>query len=555
MTTAGGPTMHAIAAERRRHVDACDYHQGGPCTHGCLVLRDILAAAHETDMGNARRLVARHGAEIRYVPLWDAWYVWTGQRWQRDDSQELERRAKQTVLDILVEAREAESKTRRKELVAHAFRSESDARIRAMIRQASSELELVVSHTQLDQDPWLLNLENGTLDLRTGQLRPHAPRDLITKIVPIAYGPEARCPTWLAFLTRALGGSEEMIGYVQRALGYSLTGITREQCFFFLSGPGGTGKSTFLEVGRLLAGEYARDASIETFLVRKNPSSTSGDLARLAGARFVSASEPAKGRRWDEARLKELTGGSDRVTACFKYEDEFEFTPQFKLWFAANAKPRLWDTSSAMRRRLRLLPFVHQITPADPEYDNQLDQKLRAELPGILRWAVDGCLVWQRQPSGLGTVAEIDVATDEYLSNEKDEIAEFADEHLVRADGVHTPSHAVYERFRRWAGETGQRLISQTKLAIELKELGFRNDRNAPGRLAQWLDVVLSERPEGSWEGLGGFKADCKNPHIHGPHEGVLANGSKPSQPSADDDELGDDDYAIAERRALEDGL
>jgi hypothetical protein len=290
-----------------------------------------------TDYGNAERLIAAYGRDLRYCYLWGKWLIWTGRRWELDETATVERWAKATVRAIYREAADTPDDKARDALVKHATKSECVTRIQAMVNLAQSELGIPARPDDFDADPWLFNVQNGTLDRRTGELRPHRREELITKIAAVEYAREAVCPTWLAFLDRVFGGNADLISFIRRATGYSMTGQTVEQVLLLLYGLGANGKSTLLEVVRATLGTYAGQADFATFLARDHDP-VRNDIARLVGTRFVAAVEVEGGRRLAEVLVKTLTGG-DTITARFLHREFFEFQPAFKLWLAANHRP------------------------------------------------------------------------------------------------------------------------------------------------------------------------------------------------------------------------
>jgi len=352
-----------------------------------------------TDLGNAERLVAEHGEDLRYDHNRGRWLVWDSRRWADDDTGEAVRRAKATARGLWADLDAIEDEKDRREAAKHAARSESEGRIHAALGLAASEPGIAVRVDELDADPFALTCLNGTLDLRTGALRPHRRADLITKLVPVAHAPGASCPTWLAFLDRIMGGNHELIGFLRRAVGYSLTGVTREQVMFLLHASGSNGKTTLLEELRSLLGDYAQQTPSET-LMAKRESAVPNDVARLRGARFVSAVETDEGRRLAEVMVKQITGG-DTISARYMRAEWFEFTPQCKVWLATNHRPVIRGTDDAIWRRLRLVPFV--VTIPEEERDKTLPDRLRDELPGVLAWAVQGCLEWRPKGSACPT--------------------------------------------------------------------------------------------------------------------------------------------------------
>jgi putative DNA primase/helicase len=426
-----------------------------------------------SDYTNARAFVQDHGQRLRYCFPWKTWLVWTGTHWQRDTSGEVIRLAKQTVKRL---ARQVEhlDETQASVLLAHIKTSLSMAKLKALVECAQSEDGIPVQPEALDQNPWLLNCANGTLDLRTGELRPHQQADLLTKCLSIPYQPKATCPTWQAFLWRIMGGTltpddpdmsvgelearqraddraKALIAYLQEAAGYILTGSTREQCLFLCHGPTKTGKSTYLATMRALTGPYGTQADMQTFMHKDRPE-IRNDLADLAGARYVYAVESQEGKRLADGLVKQLTGGTDAVKARFLFQEYFEFKPQFKAYIGTNHLPKVKEDDDAIWERIRRIPFTVQI-PKD-ERDTSLDTKLLEELPGILAWAVQGCLTWQ-QRGRLEEPQPVLDATQEYRA-EMDDIGRFLNEVCILGspETYKTQATALLHAFHRWAGNS-----------------------------------------------------------------------------------------------------
>lgn len=431
-----------------------------------------------TDTGNAERLVARHAQSIRYVPAWDRWLVWNDTRWVEDKrALRVHALAKATVRAIAAEAKDAAGQDYREQLAKHSAKSEAAGRLGAMIECARSESGVAIDTTELNKDPWLLNVANGTIDLRTGQLREHRRDDLITKVLPVAYdASNPKCDRWEAFLQQVMGGNQQLISFLQKAIGYSLTGLTSEQCLFFLYGSGANGKSTMLELMRELLGEYSTQADFTTFLERKGDGPRN-DIARLYGARAVTSSEVGEGKRLNESLMKTLTGG-DVIAARYLYAEAFEFTPTFKLWLAANHRPTIRGTDYAIWRRIRLVPFTVQI-PAEQQ-DKGLKAALRAELPGILAWAVAGCLLWQRE--GLGEPIEVSAATAQYR-RDSDTLGAFLEDCCEVGDGYAEPAMELYSAYAKWADEGGEFKLSQTRFGRDMEERGFMAEKRGRGNV------------------------------------------------------------------------
>jgi putative DNA primase/helicase len=427
-----------------------------------------------TDLGNARRLVARYGKDIRYCHPWGRWLVWDGGRWAKDETGMVLQLAKERVRSIYAEAAVTADETARKAIADHARRSESAMRIRAMVSLAESEPGVPVLPNEMDRHEWLFNVKNGTIDLRTGELRPHRREDILTKIVPVEYDPVAECPTWLAFLERIMAGNRNLIGFLQRAAGYSLTASTQEQCFFLLHGTGANGKSVFLTTLLAATGDYGIQAA-PVLLLKKSGESHPTEVADLFGARLVVATETEAGRRLAENLVKQLTGG-DRLKARFMRQDFFEFNATHKIWLATNNKPTVRGTDYAIWRRIKLVPFTVTIPPE--ERDGSLPEKLRRELPGILAWAVKGCLEWQAR--GLDEPAEVTTATSAYR-DEQDALGGFIRDRCVVQPCAKVSAMGLYRAYVEWCGENGEHPMAQRNFGMRLTERGFQRKAGTGG--------------------------------------------------------------------------
>ena len=438
-----------------------------------------------TDLGNAERLAARHGKELRYCGAWGKWLSWDGRRWRYDDTGAACRLAAETVRDIRAQALQCRNPKRRKTLMQFAQQSESELRLRAMLKLGQSQQAFVAGPDDFDRDSWLLNAENGTVDLRSGELLAHEPGRMMTKLAVAPYDPSATCPTWEAFIGRVFDRRPSLIDYVQKAVGYSLTGECGEQCLFLLHGHGANGKSTFLTTLMTLLNDYARQLPMETLLARQD-NSIPNDIAALRGARFVSAVEADAGKRLAESKIKQMTG-QDRLAARFMRGEWFEFTPQFKLWLATNHKPSVRGCDEAIWRRLRLIPFTVTIPPE--ERDPALTEKLRQELPGIFRWAVEGCRRWREE--GLSAPPDVTEATDEYR-DEMDIIGEY-----IKARCVLNPLGAAsvaesYRDYEAWCARNAEKPYSKRTFTALMREHGLQT-RHGTGNVMLWDGMALDE--------------------------------------------------------------
>jgi putative DNA primase/helicase len=418
-------------------------------------------AWHCTDLGNGERLAHRHGEILRYCALEKTWLVWDQQRWALDITQRVKALAHDTTRAIYVEAGGAASEIRRKELAKHAMASESEKRLNAMANIAQALLPIVPA--QLDRDPWLFNVNNGTLNLRTGELRQHRKEDLISKLAPLVYNQDAQCPTWLAFLNTVMNADQSLIDYVQRVVGYALTGQGSERCFFFLYGSGDNGKSVFLSLLSALLGEYGHAADITTFL-RARSDRIRDDIADLQGARVITTSESNAGRQLDEGVVKKLTG-RDEVRARHLFGKLFSFVPTAKIFLAANNKPVVSETSNAIWNRVKQIPFV--VTIPKEQQDPELPEKLKGELSGILLWALEGCYRWQQE--GLKEPEAVTAATAAYR-REMDMIGSFLEQCCEQKPHLRVKASELYNAFIAWSGDKN---MKQNAFGRELSNRGF----------------------------------------------------------------------------------
>ncbi len=456
----------------------------------------IMEAFSLSDLGNSRRLVALHGQDLRYCHLNKKWYAWNGKYWAVDSTAEVERRAKLIIAELYREASECQDFKEREARGKFALQCEESRRILAMVRQAQSEPGVPILPAAFDAQPWLLNCANGTIDLSTGRLRPHAREDLLTCMSPVPFEPEAEIIEWEKFLYQIMDvrreptAADRMVVFLQRAFGYAVTGATKEQCLFILWGGGANGKSTLLNLVKEVLGNYALNTPIETLLAKNRGGDIPTDVARLDGPRFVTASEVDRGRRLAESLVKELTG-KDTISARFLYGEYFDFKPQFKLFLSTNNKPVIRGADDAIWRRLNMIKFNVQFGEGkDFPQDKDLEDKLRAEAPGILAWLVRGCLYWQQE--GLGRPEEVTAANAEYRA-EMDVLAEFIEDCCLVAPGLSATAQEIYSAYCHWAEEAGlkeKEIMKQRTFGICLTERGFKRDKGAAGKRF-WRGVGL----------------------------------------------------------------
>lgn len=447
------------------------------------------------DTGNAERFVDTFGDRVRYSYVNKAWLYYDGRKWCFDITGAIHRMADEIVeqmrndMDYYVQnAPESwgDAETVEKNYMKHLKHSRSNRAKEAMIKE--SQHHVPITPDQLDTHKSLLCTPNGIINLKTGELQQHDREKFITKITNCEYTDKIDHPLWDAFLNDTFGGDKELIRYIQKAVGYSLTGSTQEQCAFFCYGTGRNGKSTFLETISDMLGDYATNIQPETIMVKPGTSGPTSDIARLKGARFVTSAEPNEGVRLNEGLVKQLTGG-DKVTASRKYENEFEFYPEFKLWMSTNHKPVIRGTDIGIWRRICLIPFT--VCIPEERVDKNLKFKLRQELPGILKWAVDGCLMWQRE--GLEQPPAVKQATAEYRS-EMDVISAFIAECCQTGARFTEKAKDVFQAYAKWARENNEYEMKSTKFGIEMAKR-FEKQRMRDGIIYKGLQLNPEYKP------------------------------------------------------------
>lgn len=429
-----------------------------------------------TDDGNADLFLALHGKRVRFCPPWDQWLLWSGSHWQPDDCMDMDRLAASVPRKLYQVAAELEDSHPRKSLVDLARKLEGIPKRSTML--AASRHRVAIRHTDLDQDRFLLNTRNGTVNLRTGQRYRHRPEDLITHAVDIPYEPTALAPTWMLFLNRVFSGDTDLIQFVQRAVGYSMTGDVREQVLLICHGSGSNGKSVFLNIVRKLLGKLALQAAPDLLMADKGQRRHPTEQADLFSKRIVVCQETEKGRRFNEALVKQLTGG-DAIRARRMHEDFWEFEPTHKLWLSTNHKPEILGTDYAIWRRIRLIPFNVQFTDdGEPRKDPAMESKLSAELPGILAWGIQGCLDWQRD--GLRPPQAVKVATQAYRE-EMDVLAAFLAECCVEHRRAEVTAAALYAAYCEWCARSNEHPEKQRKFGTSLTERGIQRKHYETG--------------------------------------------------------------------------
>lgn len=426
---------------------------------------------HLTDMGNGRRLVQACRDMLCYVPEWKQWLVWDGRRWAKGDDAGVIKLAHKVALSIYDSVSTGDSLEQRKEITKWAVTSESAMRIDAMIKSARPYLSK--PSTLFDTHQHLLNVANGTINLKTGQLLDHDPKLMITRLIDVAYGKAQTSKRWMSFLRTVFRDDDELIDYVQRAVGYTLTGHTDEHCLFFCYGDGANGKSTFMRALEVITTEYATTASIEALLEKRNDGdNATPTIAGLVGMRLATAQEMPDGKRFDESLIKSITGG-DTISARMLYGSIFTFKPTHTLWLTGNHKPRITGTDAGIWRRIRIVPFTANIPVEKRRDSREILQEFQEDAESILQWAVLGAYLWYK--NGLGTCAAVSDATTEYRG-EEDIVARFLNTMCILDRKAAVRKDRLYTAWRQWAEDEGERaagMKSQRWLFTQLLTRGI----------------------------------------------------------------------------------
>lgn len=421
------------------------------------------------DSANSEYLARFCKGRMLYNRAW-GWCVFDGKKWTKYNDALAMQFAKYSGRSLLKIAANQATDADQKKLTAFGQKMLSRAGIENTLRLAEGDLYAEVERFDRDQDAF--NCLNRTLNLRTFEEKRHDPEDLISKIAGTQYDPEAQCPQWRAFL-ETIVPDEDTRGFLQRAVGYSLTGDVSEQVLFFLHGGGNNGKSTFIRTILSLLGEYGRQM-MPTVLLQGDRHPT--EIAALVGVRFAATIEIEQGRRMAEVMVKQLTGG-DRIAARSMFHDPFEFEPTFKIWMAANHKPIIHGQDLAIWRRIRLIPFT--VTIPEDKRDPAMPDKLARELPGILNWAIDGYQEWKS--GGLKAPEKVKAATDKYKA-EMDQVGEFLEDACTLEEGAEVRSGELYSCFKSWAEGSGEKAMSQMSFSLRLEEKGFEKTADKAGK-------------------------------------------------------------------------
>lgn len=453
-----------------------------------------------SDVGNAERLMAIYGKNIRYNPIRKSWLLWSSKHWEFDFVGKIEGLSRKVLRKLQIEGEsislegltfdEETKKEKLKESIKkYVLRSESDGKIKAMVNQAMTQSRLIITET--DKNDYLLNIKNGTLNLKTGLLEKHDRRNFCTKVVNVEYSPKAQCPNWTEFINKIFIGDAELINYIQKSIGYSMTGDANLQCFYILHGNGANGKGTFIKTIMRFLGDYADGLDAKSLMEKMGDEGTREEIAGLIGKRFVNVNEMKGSKSFDEGLLKSLTSGADETVKVRNlYESSFNLKPTFKLWMSTNHMPKINNDDEGIWRRVRKIPFKYKFVDGDKDV-NFFENKLIPEMSGILNWAIEGCLKWQQEGEHVPDVVKASV--DEYRID-SDPIQRFIAEECITANSetvrVNVPD--LYKCYESWCKENKEYTLSSIKFSKKMTEKEFEKGRTNCG--SYWKGIGLLDK-------------------------------------------------------------
>lgn len=441
--------------------------------HQRASIHTLVPKINFTDVGNSIRFAMEHGEQVKYVKGM-GWMVWDGSCWAEDDEGGAHRRARKTIARMAAEGHAMQS-GRGEDLCKWAHQSEQHGRIQAMIAQAQSQEQVMGHAKEFDQHMMLLNVGNGVLDLETGRMRDHDPALRLTKYTHVPYMAGEKSELWLSFLKKAFDGDTDLIEYLQRAAGYSLTGRTNEDSIFICYGAtGSNGKTTFLETMMQCLGSYSGSTGPQTFLKRNKGGHNTPELAKLRGLRFVGSYEAEKGAMFDEAQLKAMTGG-DEIQASAKYKAPIEYRPEFKVWFRTNHLPIVDANDEGVWRRVHVIPFLHEFKGQG--CDKGMRERLATtEAKGVLAWMIKGAGMWKRD--GLGQPTAVRRTTKNYRLEQEGSIGLWLQAETVKDDTgrAKKPLYGLYRMYERWCGRHEHQMANAKIFQATMMERGYSRD-------------------------------------------------------------------------------
>ena len=431
---------------------------------------NIAVPPHLSDLGNAIRFGQEFSDILKYVPQWKSWFYYNKKNgiWQIDLDGGAMRCAKRIPYILRKHAEKVDNEKTKANFLKWAKTSESEKGLNSMIRLAQSELDLILPHTEIDANLWEVAFANGTaINLKSGVVRKIIPEDFFSTTLAAEYNPQAKCPQWEKFLHEIMKGDKELIRFIQRVIGWCLTGDVSEQCFFILYGTGANGKSTFLNTILAMFGDYGRQANPNSFMSLKNESPIRSDIVRLRGVRFIATSETEEHQKLSESFIKQWTGG-EQISTRDLHVKQLEFTPQGKIFLATNHKPKIYGNDHAIWRRVILFPFKR--TFLDAEKDIELPNKLKAELSGILNWALEGCFEWQKH--GLMRPESVNVAVNSYRE-EMDVIGSWLEDSCEIVPEQKELIAKLHENYKEWAKNSAEYVVTRKEFTRKMLDRGY----------------------------------------------------------------------------------